>query len=76
MNERIRELYEQARLHAKSIDADIDPKGWMDEYHRKFAELIVRECASIVEGSPWNLPRGYRAVDQAELVKKHFGVEE
>ena len=75
MNERIRELYEQARLHAKSIDADIDPKGWMDEYHRKFAELIVQECASIVEGSPWNLPRGYKAVDQAELVKKHFGVE-
>ena len=49
MNERIRELYEQARLHAKSIDADIDPKGWMDEYHRKFAELIVRECMSMCD---------------------------
>ena len=49
MNERIRELYEQARLHAKSIDADIDPKGWMDEYHRKFAELIVQRTLDIVE---------------------------
>ena len=44
MNERIRELYEQARLHAKSIDADIDPKGWMDLYHQKFAELIEQDC--------------------------------
>ena len=49
MNERIRELYEQARLHAKSIDADLDPKGWMDEYHRKFAELIVQRTLDIVE---------------------------
>ena len=49
MNERIRELYEQARLHAKSIDADIDPKGWMDEYHRKFAELIVQECIDTLQ---------------------------
>jgi hypothetical protein len=44
MNERIRELYEQVRLQAKSIDADLDPQGWMDLYHQKFAELIVREC--------------------------------
>ena len=49
MHERIRELYEQARLHAKSIDADLDPKGWMDEYHRKFAELIVQRTLDIVE---------------------------
>ena len=49
MNERIRELYEQARLHAKSIDADLDPKGWMDEYHRKFAELIVQECIDTLQ---------------------------
>jgi len=47
MNERIRELYEQARLQAKSIDADLDPQGWMDLYHKKFAELIVRECSTI-----------------------------
>jgi hypothetical protein len=42
----------------------------------KFAELIVKECAQIVEASTWNLPHGYKAVDQANLVKKHFGVEE
>lgn len=49
MNERIQELYEQARLQAKSIDADIDPKGWMDEYHKKFAQLIVQRTLEIVE---------------------------
>ena len=75
MNERIRELYEQARLHAKSIDADIDPQGWMDEYHRKFAELIVRECAKVCleQRNPANL--NYKPSEQfAEAVKQHFGV--
>ena len=75
MNERIRELYEQARLHAKSIDADIDPKGWMDLYHQKFAELIVRECAKVCleQRNPANL--NYKPSEQfAEAVKQHFGV--
>jgi hypothetical protein len=72
MNERIRELYEQARLQAKSIDADIDPKGWMDMYHQKFAELIVEECATVIErnlfqGIGWNTSRA---------VKQHFGIGE
>ena len=71
MNERIRELYEQARIHAKSIDADIDPKGWMDEYHRKFAQLIVQECMQLnrdilCEDDPNYLDQIYR---------EHFGVE-
>ena len=64
MNERIRELYEQARLQAKSIDADLDPQGWMDLYHKKFAELIVKECAGRVVDD-----------DNAFDILKHFGVE-
>lgn len=44
MNKQIRELYEQARLQAKSIDADLNPQGWMDLYHQKFAELIEQNC--------------------------------
>ena len=68
MNERIRELYEQARLHAKSIDADIDPKGWMDEYHRKFAELIVQECVLISRTSTDGFSAGNR-------MQEHFGVQ-
>jgi hypothetical protein len=70
MNERIRELYEQARLHAKSIDADIDPQGWMDLYHQKFAELIVLECSSICY-------KGLENGDEAaSLLMNTFGVEE
>ena len=74
MNERIRELYEQSMKVVSYTDGGYTEIKALDA--DKFAELIVRECASIVEGSPWNLPRGYKAVDQAELVKKHFGVEE
>ena len=74
MNERIQELADQAEDYADSI---VDQGGeFHPAYTEKLAESIVRECASIVEGSPWNLPRGYKAVDQAELVKKHFGVKE
>ena len=72
MNERIRELYEQTRLQAKSIDADIDPKGWMDEYHKKFAELIVRECASIITNA---VDHREPASTYAKKIKQHFGVE-
>jgi hypothetical protein len=37
----------------------------------KFAELIVRECASKVD---WILAEGGRT--QGDLIKEHFGVEE
>jgi hypothetical protein len=42
---------------------------------KKFAELIVKECALIVAHSPWRLTHGYKAIDQANLVKQHFGVK-
>jgi hypothetical protein len=71
MNERIRELYEQARLQAKSIDADIDPKGWMDLYHQKFAESIVQEMLKTCAEHPaWY---GRMIADE---IKQNFGVKE
>jgi hypothetical protein len=73
MNERIRELYEQARLQAKSIDADLDPQGWMDLYHQKFAELIVRECVKLLPPEMTHGPDG-RPLEQ--VFKQHFGVEQ
>jgi hypothetical protein len=75
MNERIRELYEQARLHAKSIDADIDPKGWMDEYHKKFAELIVRECAKFLDENSGYDDSNNAWHPEPEDLLEHFGVE-
>ena len=83
MNERIKELLEQAggnpnysayKGHFLPPPLDyIDPATVDLE---KFAELVVRECASLVEDSKWNLPRGCTAVDQAKYVKEHFGVNE
>jgi hypothetical protein len=37
----------------------------IEEYHQKFAELIVKECASLVVDD-----------DNAYDMLKHFGVEE
>jgi hypothetical protein len=76
MNERIRELYEQARLQAKSIDADLDPQGWMDLYHQKFAELIVRECMDVAKyHTPETEECEYTWLIH-DKIKEHFGVEE
>jgi hypothetical protein len=84
MNERIRELYEQARLQAKSIDADLDRQGWMDLYHQKFAELIVRECYETIKKDMelahiQLIPIDFGIYANGRLrriIKEHFGVEE
>jgi hypothetical protein len=83
MNERIRELAVQAKEYACSHVADCRRFGYYMEYNeyelrfeKKFAELIVRECAEIVKDSPWKLGNSYAASDQAWLIKEHFGVEE
>ena len=49
MNERIRELSEQAGI-TTNIDTDYfekDMNKWVDYYSQKFAELIVKECINI-----------------------------
>jgi hypothetical protein len=76
MNERIRELYEQARLHAQTVNADLDPQGWMDEYHKKFAELIVQECLDIVNRHEYSYHEADPLWETAQLIKEHFGVAE
>ena len=71
MNERIRQLAEQAGLKyhnwitCESNINDGDFKYPRLEDYKKFAELIVRECAAIV----WNDKDSQRML-------KHFGVEE
>ena len=53
MNERIKELCEQAKAYAnesiKHFTGD-EPVVWMDYYTEKFAEAIVRECMEQVRG--------------------------
>jgi len=72
MNERIRELAEQAT----SIVEMVGPQGYASSYAKfdreKFAELIVRECS--VALSP--MLRDMVSRGQAyNLIREHFGVE-
>ena len=53
MNERIRELAEQAKKYAldamiKITDKEQALKVYSETYDTKFAELIVKKCANIV----------------------------
>lgn len=65
MNERIRELWEEA---AK------EPYGGTWEEHTafmgKFAELIIRECADFLSLG------GGDGHEEGKRLKRHFGVEE
>lgn len=84
MNERIKELAEQAGLkyhnwitNESNID-DGDFKYPRLEDYEKFAELIVRECAiTVIDGCEMrNAEDVKRAEYHAKRIKQHFGVEE
>ena len=62
MNERIKELAEQARTYARYYVAECKCHGYYMEHNelevrfeKKFAELIVRECLDIVEAQKESL---------------------
>ena len=73
MNERLKELAEQAEDYATA-----EYEKWIPTpdfsgipnvrkiFNKKFAELIVRECAGVAHGS--DMP--------GKDIKRHFGVEE
>ena len=75
MNERIKELAEQATTYIEPTATS--GEGWIFN-KEKFAELIVRECAQIAkevdgdEGDDYQSGRTWAGID----VLKHFGVEE
>jgi len=75
MNERIRELAEQAGI-TTNLDTDYFEKDfnkWVDYYSEKFARLIVRECADLFE-IEWGDEK-LTGNDVGYVLKKHFGVE-
>ena len=68
MNERIKELAEQAYPHDNNINI------WRHhERLEKFAELIVQECQTVVE---WAISVDSTINRVPVLIKEHFGVEE
>ena len=83
MNERIRKLAEQARK-ALATDAMSGGEFNMKAYEEKFAEQIVRECATAITNDDLAKDSGTFMMDSwakgmrysAHLIKEHFGVEE
>ena len=75
MNERIKELMEQAGLY----DFVIESMG-INEEMEKFAELIVEECIhQVLTGIKCNPPQAEPpeiAKTLARRLQQHFGVEE
>ena len=70
MNERIRELVKQAGFFVLSNGKIYIPttSEEITDCQIKFAELIIRECASIAAtAEPWK---------SDDLILRHFGVEE
>ena len=78
MNERIKELAEQA---TETVKCGLNGTSTTESFNRKkFAELIVRECASKVD---WIYAEKGITIDgvnftvtQGDLIKEHFGVKE
>jgi hypothetical protein len=72
MNERIRELAEQAVLQANEV-FDQKGKDYPGIVMEKFAELIVQECAKACEQNSYLALNGWQRANQ---IRKHFGVGE
>jgi hypothetical protein len=85
MNERIRQLAEQAKA---SVPAGLDVSEWIEKYNEIFAELIVSECADLYIHDDVTAPVGQSAYGEAyqdgwiegtkayrETILEHFGVE-
>ena len=66
MNERIRELAEQANI---TIRGHYDESGSTPLELEKFAQLIVRECANRIDY--WESRQGEHSDD----LLKHFGIK-
>jgi DNA-binding GntR family transcriptional regulator len=79
MNERIRELSEQASEWAAANatgDWEVGP-SYVDIFNKKFAELIVRECTRLVINNGIATATHDQLVRQdcVNEIKEHFGVE-
>jgi uncharacterized metal-binding protein len=69
MNERIRELAEQAGFNSMGIWNIIGIR----EYHEKFAELLAQDAISIVQSFCCKMDASNDNI--VEALKQHFGVE-
>ena len=80
MAEKVKQLAKQAGF-VLWRDENWKPEGqvvdWSSDYDKelkKFAELIVTECAEVVQEGEWTVPPSQEQL--ARSIKRHFGVEE
>jgi FAD synthase len=86
MNERIRQLAEQAKEHANHLDSIGVDASMEDIFNQKFAELIVQECIDKIE--TYHIPVGNSAAGEMacgmtydalkeirDEIREHFEVE-
>jgi hypothetical protein len=86
MNEKIKELAETALKSSMVHDGVYRPEGYANsvskEFADKFAELIIQECAEVINKDiMYQVEQGVMSnvfgLNQArELIKHHFGIEE
>ena len=79
MNERIKQLAEQAELPLLDVDGNCK---YGDTYFskEKFAELIVRECSKVIVNGGYRNPalgdkHPLTPPEIAQMIREHFGVE-
>jgi hypothetical protein len=65
MNDKLWHIYDEV-----SSGLEQDDRFPIEE----FTTRVIQECVEIIEGSPWNLPRGYTSKMQADLIRKTFGL--
>jgi hypothetical protein len=68
MNERLQQLAEQARQYAEEKQNDPFRIYTLDCFNKKFAELIVKECADICYDRDFTTGSAY-----GDEIHKHFG---
>ncbi len=68
MNERIQELHEQALKDCEEYLSDI--LNYHQLYRTRFAELIIKECASVFSETDGDMKGTYR-----DQIKDHFGID-
>jgi phage-related holin len=77
MNEKIRQLAEQADAYAHLTGEGMMYQKTRERYTEKFAELIAKECIGILEPKSRYMGEGPEVLkDKIRQIKKHFGVEE
>ena len=75
MNQRIKELAEQATSYADTLDV-ADQRIYQEIRDREFAELIVQECIDIISPYTIRMSRpGEEYLHPILEIKRNFGVK-